>query len=78
MSRPSLLKIVLFALAWLTVLLQSADCDAGTDDGISQRNDAAAADPIPGIWLSDLFYRALANFTLRRADGMACRRQSAV
>ncbi|KAL5241660.1 hypothetical protein ACI65C_009070 [Semiaphis heraclei] len=80
MSRPSLLKIVLIASALLTVLLQSAGCDAGTEDvgnGILQRN-FAATDPIPGIWLSDLFYRALANFTLLQADGTACRRQSAL
>jgi len=80
MSRPSLLTIAyLFAFAFglLTVLLQSVD-GAGADvgDHILQRD--VATDPIPGVWLSDLFYRALANFTLRRADSTACRRQTAV
>eukprot|EP00102_Acyrthosiphon_pisum_P024389 XP_016661599.1 PREDICTED: nose resistant to fluoxetine protein 6-like isoform X2 [Acyrthosiphon pisum] len=76
MSRP-LLTITLFASVLLSVLLQSAD-GAGADigDHILQRD--AANDPIPGLWLSDLFYRALANFTLRRADSTACRRQSAM
>jgi len=54
----------------LSILLQSAE-GAGADivDHILQRD--AATDQIPGLWLSDLFYRALANFTLRRADGTA-------
>ncbi|CAI6365150.1 unnamed protein product [Macrosiphum euphorbiae] len=76
MSRP-LLTIALFASVLLSVLLQSAD-GAGADfgDHILQRD--AATDQIPGLWLSDLFYKALANFTLRWADGPSCRRQSAL
>jgi len=77
MSRPSLLTIALFGSALLTVLLESANgarVDVG--DHVLQRD--AAADSIPGLWLSDLFYRALANFTLQRANGTACRRQSAM
>eukprot|EP00102_Acyrthosiphon_pisum_P024390 XP_016661600.1 PREDICTED: uncharacterized protein LOC107884316 [Acyrthosiphon pisum] len=80
MSRLSLLTIVYFfasAFGLLTVLLQSADgAAADVGDHILQRD--AATDPIPGLWFSDLFYRALANFTLRRADGMSCCRQSAL
>ncbi|XP_022177145.1 uncharacterized protein LOC111038383 [Myzus persicae] len=75
MSRPSLLTIVLFASVSLLIgQLQSANGD-GTDHNF-QRD--TTADLIPGTWLSDLFYRALANFTLGRADNTACRRQSAV
>ncbi|KAF0752063.1 nose resistant to fluoxetine protein 6-like isoform X1, partial [Aphis craccivora] len=43
------------------------------DDHILQRDTR-----IPDLWVSDLFYRALANFTLRRAAGTECRRQTAV
>jgi len=81
MSRPPLQPIAyLFAFAFglLAVLLQSADgAAADVGDHILQR-DADTDLQIPGLWLSDLLYRALANFTLRRADSTACRRESAM
>jgi len=31
---------------------------------------------IPDLWVSDLFYRALANFTVSRVGSTACKRQT--
>ncbi|KAL4143280.1 hypothetical protein QTP88_005631 [Uroleucon formosanum] len=77
MSRPSLLTIALLASLLLTVLFLSAE-SAGAHVGVGNHilEHDAAKEPIPDLWLSDLFYRALANFTLWQADGEACRRQS--
>ncbi|CAI6373319.1 unnamed protein product [Macrosiphum euphorbiae] len=76
MSRP-LLTIALFASVLQSLLLQTAD-GAGADIGDHILQQDAATDQIPGLWLSDLFYRALANFTLGRAESTVCRRQSAL
>ncbi|KAL4143275.1 hypothetical protein QTP88_005626 [Uroleucon formosanum] len=77
MSRPSILTIALLASLLLTVLFLSAE-SAGAHVGVGNHilEHDAAKEPIPDLWLSDLFYRALANFTLWQADGEACRRQS--
>ncbi|XP_026815122.1 nose resistant to fluoxetine protein 6-like [Rhopalosiphum maidis] len=37
---------------------------------------AAVADGLPGPWISELFYQALANFTVRNVGSSACRIQS--
>jgi len=75
MSRLSMPTIAFLALALQIVLLRSADgtSRADVDDHVMQRDTR-----IPDLWVSDLFYRALANFTLRRAAGTECRRQTAV
>lgn len=33
---------------------------------------------IPGSWISDLFYQALANFTVRHVGSTECRKQSEI
>jgi len=41
------------------------------------RNDTSLQDKdiFPDSWVSDLFYRALANFTMRRVGSTACQQQ---
>lgn len=75
MSRLSMPTIAFLALALQIVLLRSADGTSSTDvdDHVKQRDTR-----IPDLWVSDLFYKALANFTLRRAADTECRRQTAV
>ncbi|XP_027849118.2 uncharacterized protein LOC114128739 [Aphis gossypii] len=75
MSRLSMPTIAFLALALQIVLLRSADGTSRTDvdDHVMQRDTR-----IPDLWVSDLFYRALANFMLRQAAGTKCRRQTAV
>jgi hypothetical protein len=42
-----------------------------------EKNDSSLQDKdsIPDSWISDLFYRGLANFTMRRVGSTACQQQ---
>lgn len=53
-------------------LLASAGCNGG---GPSPATPVFPAD-FPGMWISDVFYEALANFTVRDVGSTACRKQS--
>jgi len=76
MLRLSMPTIAFLALALQIVLLRSADGTSRTD--VDDHDVLQRDTRIPDLWVSDLFYRALANFTLRRAAGTECRRQTAV
>lgn len=75
MSLLSMRTIAFLALALQIALLRSSHGMSKTDvdDHVMQRDTR-----IPDLWVSDLFYRALANFTLRRAADTKCRFQTAV
>lgn len=57
------------------VLLSAVRSSDSQVDGIPA---AAIADRLPGPWISELFNRALANFTVRNVGNSACRTQSAM
>ncbi|XP_025193573.1 nose resistant to fluoxetine protein 6-like [Melanaphis sacchari] len=63
-------------------LLQPKSTQFSTHNGsalvfASDRSDASLQDKdiFPDSWVSDLFYRALANFTIHRVGSTACQRQ---
>ncbi|XP_060841889.1 nose resistant to fluoxetine protein 6-like [Rhopalosiphum padi] len=78
MSRLSIRAIVILMLALHIVLVQSSEGKPRTNVGECIISEEDVDDLIPDVWVSDMFYRALANFTLRRAPDTDCRRQSAV
>jgi hypothetical protein len=78
MSRLSIRAIAILMLALHVVLVQSSEGKPRTNVGECIISEEDVDDLIPDVWVSDMFYRALANFTLRRAPGTDCRRQSAV
>lgn len=53
----------------------SSPAAPGDSDG--RRARTTAADGLPGVWLGDMFYRALSNFTVRPDVGSAaCQKQT--
>ncbi|XP_016662452.1 nose resistant to fluoxetine protein 6 [Acyrthosiphon pisum] len=46
------------------------------DDKIDRIPEVAIANGLPGPWISELFHRALSNFTIRHVGSAACRTQS--
>lgn len=55
----------------------AAATSVGSPDSKDDRLKSSRSVPrdVPGLWASDLFYRALANFTVRNVGTAECRQQ---
>lgn len=71
MSYSSLV-IVLFGL----VLVKSKDLQVHTESSLVITESSRTV--YPELWISDLFYQALVNFTVRDVGSIACQKQGSI
>lgn len=70
LSAPVMVMVVV-VLIFASTLVESTVNGDGSPGAVP-----APARVYPDLWVSDAFYRALANFTVRAAENTACRQQS--
>jgi len=77
---PAVVAIVLIVLLSTEHCCDAAQVTSSSNES-SMPSNAVPSTPemdIPGSWVSDLFYQALANFTLRHAGSSECRKQAEI
>lgn len=73
----AVVAVVLIAL----LSIEYSNGQVASNNQSSVALNAVASTPeegIPGSWVSDLFYQALANFTVRHVGSAKCRRQAEI
>jgi len=71
---PAAVAIVLIAL--LSTEYSNGQVASNNESAVTLNAGASTPDAgIPGSWVSDLFYQALANFTVRHVGSSECRKQ---